>query len=148
QFLQYMCALKEIKSNVGNEIEHVTAAVNLTSELDKLLGAYSGGMKQRLLCANALLGTPKVLVLDEPTAGLDPKERVRLRELMKKTSENAIVLIATHVVQDIESVADEILLLKAGELVDMASPKDLINEYASGGSLEDVYLNIFGQGEV
>ena len=146
EFLVYMCALKEIpKKQVADEVLRVSNSVNLTQELSKKIGAYSGGMKQRLLAANALLGTPKVLILDEPTAGLDPKERVRLRELMAEVSKTAIVLIATHVVSDVESVADEIIILKEGKIVAMDDPQALIKKYAPNKDLEQVYLNIFGE---
>ncbi|MEG3030202.1 MAG: ATP-binding cassette domain-containing protein [Oscillospiraceae bacterium] len=145
QFLNYMAALKEIKSaDVQAEIDRVASRVNLGKELDKKLGAYSGGMKQRLLAAGAIMGSPKLLILDEPTAGLDPKERVRLRELMAEIAQESIVIIATHVVSDVESVADKILLLKEGELINMAAPQELIDQYAKGQGLEEVYLNIFG----
>ena len=145
RFLRYLCALKEIPSTAaGAEVARVTAAVNLAGELDKRLAAYSGGMKQRLLAAGALLGNPRLLVLDEPTAGLDPRERVRLRNLMAGLKEDRIILIATHVVSDVESVADQILLLKDGQLADMAPPASLVAAHAPGGSLEDVYLHIFG----
>ncbi|MEG0090362.1 MAG: ATP-binding cassette domain-containing protein [Oscillospiraceae bacterium] len=145
QFLNYMAALKEIKSaDVQAEIDRVASRVNLGKELDKKLGAYSGGMKQRLLAAGAIMGSPKLLILDEPTAGLDPKERVRLRELMAEIAQESIVIIATHVVSDVESVADKILLLKEGELINMAAPQELIDQYAMGQGLEEVYLNIFG----
>lgn len=146
QFLLYMCALKEIKKeDAVIEAEKAAARLNLTDQLDKRLGAYSGGMKQRLLAASAVLGSPKLLIFDEPTAGLDPKERVRLRQFMKELSKDAIVLTATHVVSDVETVADEILLLKDGRLVDKAPVDVLIEKYAPGQNLEQVYLNIFGE---
>ena len=125
----------------------VAAAVNLTDELDKRLSAYSGGMKQRLLLAAALLGDPKLLILDEPTAGLDPKERVRLRELLAGMAQDRIILVATHVVSDVESVATKVILLRAGKIVDAAPVPKLIETYAPGGGLEDVYLNVFGEGD-
>lgn len=146
QFLLYMCALKEIKKDKSlSEVERVAARVNLTEQLDKKLSTYSGGMKQRLLAAAATLGNPKLIIFDEPTAGLDPKERVRLRTFMKELSKDAIVITATHVVSDVETVADEILLLKEGQLIDKASVDALIDKYAPGGNLEQVYLNIFGE---
>ena len=104
-------------------------------------------MKQRLLAAAALLGSPQLLILDEPTAGLDPKERVRLRHILQQLSHNCIVLVATHVVPDVEHVADEILLLKDGLLVDKAPPAQLIEAYAPGKTLEDVYLAVYGEDE-
>ena len=146
QFLLYMCALKEIKpADAPAEAQRVAERVNLSDRLDRKLSAYSGGMKQRLLAAAATLGEPKLLIFDEPTAGLDPKERVRLRTFLKELSENAIVLTATHVVSDVETVADRILLLKDGRLVDMDSVANLTQKYAPGRNLEQVYLNIFGE---
>ncbi|MEG0486175.1 MAG: ATP-binding cassette domain-containing protein, partial [Oscillospiraceae bacterium] len=117
-----------------------------TAELPKKLSAYSGGMKQRLLAAAALMGAPELIIMDEPTAGLDPKERVRLREVLAELAKSTIVLVATHVVSDVESVADEIILLKHGEIVDKASPAALCEKYKAQ-SLEDVYLSIFGADE-
>lgn len=125
----------------------MAAAVNLTDELDKRLAAYSGGMKQRLLLAAALLGDPRLLILDEPTAGLDPRERVRLRTLLAGMAQDRIILVATHVVSDVESVATKVILLRAGKIVDAAPVPDLIAAYAPGGGLEDVYLNVFGEGD-
>ena len=141
RFLAYMAALKEIPRKA------VAAAVNLTAELDKRLSAYSGGMKQRLLLASALLGDPKLLILDEPTAGLDPKERVRLRELLADMAKDRIILVATHVVSDVETVATKVILLRAGKIVDAAPVPELIKKYAPGQGLEDVYLNVFGEGD-
>lgn len=146
RFLAYMCALKEIPSrDVPAQVEQVAEWVNLSHELDKRLAAYSGGMKQRLLLASALLGDPKLLILDEPTAGLDPKERVRLRELLAEMAKDRIILVATHVVSDVETVATEILLLKNGKLVDKAPVERLIETYAPGQNLEAVYLAVFGE---
>lgn len=148
RFLAYMGALKELpRKNVPAEVDRVAAAVNLSNELDKHLSAYSGGMKQRLLLASALLGDPKLLILDEPTAGLDPKERVRLRELLASMAQDRIILVATHVVSDIETVATEVILLRAGQIVDAAPVQELIQKYAPGKGLEDVYLAVFGEGD-
>lgn len=148
RFLAYMAALKEIpRKAVAAEVDRVAAAVNLTFELDKRLSAYSGGMKQRLLLASALLGDPKLLILDEPTAGLDPKERVRLRELLADMAKDRIILVATHVVSDVETVATKVILLRAGKIVDAAPVPELIEKYAPGQGLEDVYLNVFGEGD-
>ena len=85
------------------------------------------------------------MILDEPTAGLDPKERVRLRHILQQLSRTCIVLVATHVVPDVEHVADEILLLKDGLLVDKAPPAQLIEAHAPGKTLEDVYLAVYGE---
>lgn len=145
-FLLYMAALKEVpRAGAPAAVEAVAAAVNLADQLEKHLSAYSGGMKQRLLAAAAILGDPRLLIMDEPTAGLDPKERVRLRRLMAELAKTRVVLVATHVVSDVETVADQILLLRAGRLVDMAPPADLVEKYAPGQGLEDVYLHIFGE---
>lgn len=146
RFLLYLAALKEIgKKEMAQEVERVAALVHLSQELDKRLSSYSGGMKQRLLAASAMLGNPHIIILDEPTAGLDPKERVRLRNVLAELSKTCIVIVATHVVSDVEHVAKEILLLKEGNLIDKASPQALIDKYAAGGTLEDVYLAIFGE---
>ena len=156
RFLAYMAALKELpRKSVPAEVDRVAAAVNLSSELDKRLSAYSGGMKQRLsggmkrklMVCRALLTEPEILLLDEPTAGLDPKERVRLRTLLAEMATDRIILVATHVVSDVETVATEVILLCAGKIVDAAPVPDLIDKYAPGQGLEDVYLAVFGEGD-
>lgn len=148
RFLSYLCALKEIPpKEVAAQVTRSAEWVNLSDKLDQRLSAYSGGMKQRLLLGSALLGNPKLLILDEPTAGLDPKERVRLRNLLAELAKDKIILVATHVVSDVELVAKEILLLKDGHLVEQAPVPDLIAQYAPGGTLEDVYLSIFGEAD-
>lgn len=119
--------------------------VNLQERLDEKIKNYSGGMKQRLLVAQALMGQPQLLVLDEPTAGLDPKERVRVRKTLEEIAGDKIILVATHVVSDIETIAKQVIILKEGSLVAMDSPINLIQKFAKDKDLEQVYMNIFGK---
>ncbi len=118
RFLWYMAALKGLKRKEAKEkITMLLETVNLTDSAHKKLGAFSGGMKQRALIAQALLNEPEILILDEPTAGLDPKERIRIRNFISDIAEDKIVILATHVVSDIEFIAKEVILLKSGKLV-------------------------------
>ena len=144
RFLNYIAVLKNIpKKELLFQIEEVAEKVNLQNELDKKINMYSGGMKQRLLIASCILGNPKLIIFDEPTAGLDPKERVRVKKLMQELSSKSIVIIATHIVPDIENIAKEIVILKEGVLIEKNTPEKLIEKYAPNGDLEDVYMNIF-----
>ena len=144
RFLNYIAVLKEIpKEDIEMQIEKVSKSVNLQDELGKKIEMYSGGMKQRLLIAAAVIGNPKLLIFDEPTAGLDPKERIRVKKLMGELAKDKIVIIATHIVPDIENIANEIIILKNGVLKEKDTPEKLIEKYAKNGSLEDVYMNIF-----
>lgn len=146
RFLNYIAVLKDIpKEDIENQIEKVSKSVNLQDELGKKIEMYSGGMKQRLLIAAAIIGNPKLLIFDEPTAGLDPKERIRVKKLMSELAKDKAVIIATHIVPDIENIANEIIILKNGVLKEKDKPEKLINKYAKNGNLEDVYMNIFGE---
>ncbi len=146
RFLNYIAVLKDIpKEDIENQIEKVSKSVNLQDELSKKIEMYSGGMKQRLLIAAAIIGNPKLLIFDEPTAGLDPKERIRVKKLMSELAKDKIVIIATHIVPDIENIANEIIILKNGVLKEKDTPEKLIKKYAKNGNLEDVYMNIFGE---
>ncbi len=152
-FVAYMARLKNIRGKrLGSELDRVFELTNLADVRHHKISSFSGGMKQRVLLAQAMLGEPKVLILDEPTAGLDPKERVRLRNYIYNLSQNRIVLLATHIVSDIEAIAGDIILLKEGRLMKSGSPKELISSLpedteplmGSYYTLDDVYLHYLG----
>lgn len=131
RFMWYMAALKGLtKAQAKREIPPILEAVELDDIPHRRIGALSGGMKQRLTLAQAVLGDsergfPELLILDEPTAGLDPKQRITIRNYISKIAFNKTVIIATHVVPDIEFIAKEIIMLKKGVIVDSAPPHEL-----------------------
>lgn len=125
-FLFYMAELKGLpKKQAATEINKLLEVTNLTEVRHKKMGGFSGGMKQRVLLAQALLGDPQVLILDEPTAGLDPKERIRIRNFISSLSRDRIILLATHIVSDIESISDKIIMMQKGKLVGIGTPSEL-----------------------
>ena len=143
-FLRYMAQIKEIpKKQADEQIEQLLDVVNLREDSHKKVGGFSGGMRQRVLLAQALLGDPKILILDEPTAGLDPRERLRLRQYISDLAQDRIVFLTTHIVSDIESIASDVLLMKQGELVRHGAPEVLIAS-CGGKDLEDVYMAYLG----
>ena len=126
-FLLYIGALKNIpKEKVKSRAAELLEIVNLTDAAHKKIGALSGGMRQRVGIAQAMLNDPHVLILDEPTAGLDPQERIRFRNLITKFADNRIVLLATHIVTDIEFIANQVILLKEGHLLKQDAPDTLM----------------------
>lgn len=127
--MKYMSVLKGIpKAESEKRIDELLHMVNLDDSRKKKVGALSGGMKQRLGIAQAMLNHPRILILDEPTAGLDPQERIRFRNLISKFSEDRIVIIATHIVPDIEFIANEVILLKDGRLIKQGITTELTSE--------------------
>ena len=151
-FLRYMAEIKGIKGKnengqtVKEQIDELLEVVNLTGVAYKKIGGFSGGMKQRVLLAQALLGDPDILILDEPTAGLDPKERIAIRNYIAELSRNKIILFATHVVSDIECIADYVLLLKKGEIIAMGTPVELIEKMH--GKVAEITCTLDGVGKL
>ena len=126
EFLDYMCALKGVdKEKSKAKIDELLQMVHLADAGHKKIGAYSGGMRQRLGIAQALINNPSILILDEPTAGLDPKERIRFRNIISKLSKERIVILATHIVSDVEYIAKEVLIVSEGSLISKGKTKEL-----------------------
>ncbi|MEZ3447617.1 MAG: ABC transporter ATP-binding protein [Lachnospiraceae bacterium] len=139
-FLLYLAALKGIpKSQAKRRAKELLELVSLQDAGRRKIKTFSGGMKQRLGIAQALLNDPRLLILDEPTAGLDPKERVRFRKLIESLGKDSIVLLSTHIVSDVEHIADEVLMMKDGQLIYQGKWDE------EKGDLETFYLEQFGE---
>lgn len=131
-FLEYMAYLKGLRPAQARErAEELLEQLNLTEVRKKPVGGYSGGMRQRIMLGQALIGDSKVLILDEPTAGVDPVERIHIRNQISRISENRIILIATHIVSDVEAIAKEIYLMKKGRVTVCGTPQELIQEVSA-----------------
>lgn len=137
-FLLYMAALKGLgRGHSKKKAKELLSFVSLEDMAKKKIKTYSGGMKQRLGIAQALLNDPKILILDEPTAGLDPKERVRFRNLLEGLGKDTIVVLSTHIVSDVDKIADAILLMKDGQLIFHGKREEI------PGDLEEFYMEQF-----
>lgn len=140
RFMYFIASLKGLnKHEAKRDIEYYLKMVNLYDVREKRLGTFSGGMRQRALIAQALIGNPKILILDEPTAGLDPKERIRIRNLISEVSRDKIVIVATHVVADVEFIAKEIIMLNSGVILKSGKPADLLAEI--NGKVWNIYIS-------
>ncbi len=129
EFLEYMAAIKGLSAQSAKKrIDELLQLVNLADAAKRPLGGYSGGMKQRVGIAQALLNDPQLLIVDEPTVGLDPEERVRFRNLLSDLSGERIVILSTHIVSDVEATASHIVLVNKGKLLRASAPDDLLKE--------------------
>ena len=129
RFLHYMAALKAIPEDYAkNKIDELLEVVDLTAVKDKKLKTFSGGMIRRIGIAQALLNNPEILILDEPTSGLDPKERVRFRNIISSLGKNRIIILSTHIVSDVEYIADSIMIMKNGKMIRTGTESELAEE--------------------
>lgn len=128
-FLLYIAAVKGLNDRKAKaKTEELLESVGLSAESRRKIKTFSGGMKQRLGIAQAMLNVPRILILDEPTTGLDPKERVRFRNLISAFSKDRIVVLSTHIVSDVEFIAEKILMMKSGQIIHYGSPSEITSE--------------------
>jgi ABC-2 type transport system ATP-binding protein len=127
EFLEYIAAMKGVGgTNLRKRIDALLEGVNLIESAKLPIGTYSGGMKQRIGIAQVLLNDPKILIFDEPTVGLDPEERMRFRNLISDLAQNSIIILSSHIVSDIETIADEVVIMKSGMLIAKGSQSEVI----------------------
>lgn len=131
EMLHYIARLKGINNDKErNElVKALLEQVNLYNHRTKYLGGYSGGMKQRFGIAQALIGNPKLIIVDEPTAGLDPAERLRFNNLLSEIGENIVVILSTHIVDDVSELCNDMAIIAAGRVVQRGNPEELLNGY-------------------
>jgi ABC-type multidrug transport system ATPase subunit len=141
EFLEYLAAVRGIDGKTARKrIDELLVLVNLVEARKRPLGGYSGGMRQRIGIAQALLNEPKLLIVDEPTVGLDPEERVRFRDLLGEMAGERIVILSTHIVSDVEAIASDIAIVAEGRLLARGTPAELIRA-AAVTSVEEAYLH-------
>lgn len=129
EFLEYIAAMKGVGGpNLRSRIESLLEGVNLIEAAKLPIGTYSGGMKQRVGIAQALLNDPRVLIFDEPTVGLDPEERMRFRNLISDLAQDCIVILSSHIVSDIETIADEVAIMKNGSMITKGTQLEVIKQ--------------------
>jgi len=140
EFLTYIAAMKGVGGKgLRQRIDMLLEGVNLTADAKMPIGTYSGGMKQRIGIAQALLNDPKVLIFDEPTVGLDPEERVRFRQLIAELANDCIIILSSHIVSDIETIADEVAIMQSGKLIIKGDQQDIIGQ--ANGQIYEVLLD-------
>lgn len=140
EFLEYIAAMKGIGGKqLRTKIEFLLEGLNLTQAAHHPIGSYSGGMKQRVGIAQALLNNPKVIIFDEPTVGLDPEERVRFRNLITDLANDSIVILSSHIVSDIDTIADKVAIMTTGTLLTHGSQYDLIDKVK--GKVFEINMN-------
>jgi ABC-2 type transport system ATP-binding protein len=143
EFLSYFAALKGVRSRA--KIQQMLELVNLHSVSGRAVGGFSGGMKQRLGIAQALINDPELVIVDEPTAGLDPEERIRFRNVLVGLGEERLVILSTHIVSDVESIATQIAIMKGGSLAALATPDELLRQTGTV-TLEAAFLRVVNSG--
>jgi ABC-2 type transport system ATP-binding protein len=140
EFLEYIAAMKGVGGKgLRQRIDMLLEGINLTADAKRPIGSYSGGMKQRVGIAQALLNDPKVLIFDEPTVGLDPEERVRFRQLISDLANDSIIILSSHIVSDIETIADEVAIMQSGKLITKGYQQDIIKQ--AEGRIYEVLLD-------